>query len=669
MTRTGFTNLSTRISLSLLAVFFALGAGSAQAATDGDCLKCHGNKSFAVKHGGTLKPLYVDSNLFKKTVHAGNGCTSCHEDADVAKMPHPFPLAPVNCTTCHDAAGENYRKSLHGKSRAKGNKFAPGCADCHGKHDIFPHNNERSHTFVLNVPATCGRCHYENSALAKSVGTDSPLIVGNYSESLHGNGLFNKGLAVTAVCSSCHTAHKVLPPDAPGSSVSRGHIIATCTSCHANIKYAHADIIRIELWDEAPQQIPVCVECHSPHKNRKFVYKDSIDNETCLGCHGEAGFSKTLTNGDSKSLQVTDTDFIKSIHGRQRMTCRKCHVDVDQKHVDDPGRHPIKPVDCSRCHAEQVAKYRQSTHGQLMTANNPNAPSCVDCHGKHNIMSKKDQDSPTFSRNIPRLCATCHQEGNKAALRYTGDEHQIINHYNISIHGKGLEESGLVVSASCTSCHTAHSVLPASNPKSSVNRNNIVQTCGNCHLGIAEKLARSIHSPTLNHTSKTLPVCNDCHTSHTISQHNSKEFRLKILGQCGSCHVHESDTYLESYHGRASMLAGGEKTAKCSDCHGSHEILPPSQPGSTLGPNHRLKTCQQCHPNATQDFTSYLAHANHSDKERYPYLYYTFWAMTGLLLVTFGFFGLHTLLWIPRSFLERRAAQKKQRQDRRDDAS
>ncbi|MCK5339450.1 MAG: hypothetical protein KAJ60_00185, partial [Desulfobulbaceae bacterium] len=49
----------------------------------------------------------------------------------------------------------------------------------------------------------------------------------------------------------------------------------------------------------------------------------------------------------------------------------------------------------------------------------------------------------------------------------------------------------------------------------------------------------------------------------------------------------------------------------------------------------------------------YLTHATHHDRDKYPYLFYTFWAMTALLIGTFTFFGLHTLFWIPRSFRER----------------
>jgi cytochrome b subunit of formate dehydrogenase len=62
-----------------------------------------------------------------------------------------------------------------------------------------------------------------------------------------------------------------------------------------------------------------------------------------------------------------------------------------------------------------------------------------------------------------------------------------------------------------------------------------------------------------------------------------------------------------------------------------------------------VETCKKCHPDANENFAQYIVHANHSDKEAYPQLYYVFWAMTGLLLGTFAFFALHTALWLYRS--------------------
>ena len=207
-------------------------------------------------------------------------------------------------------------------------------------------------------------------------------------------------------------------------------------------------------------------------------------------------------------------------------------------------------------------------------------------------------------------------------------QHDIIKHYQMSIHGRGLSESGLMVSATCTNCHTAHSMLPAKDPKSSVNRENIIDACAQCHLGIAEKFSSSIHSPTVNKSGKKLPVCNDCHTSHSITRHDTADFRGMILDECGTCHEHQTETYFDTYHGKASMLSGGEKTAKCSDCHGSHDILPAYYSKSKLNRRNVVQTCKKCHPGSNRKFTGYLTHATHHDREKYPFLFYTFWAMT-----------------------------------------
>jgi cytochrome b subunit of formate dehydrogenase len=47
-------------------------------------------------------------------------------------------------------------------------------------------------------------------------------------------------------------------------------------------------------------------------------------------------------------------------------------------------------------------------------------------------------------------------------------------------------------------------------------------------------------------------------------------------------------------------------------------------------------------------FTGYLTHATHHDPERYPYLFWTFWGMTALLVGTLSLATLHTLAWLWR---------------------
>jgi len=378
----------------------------------------------------------------------------------------------------------------------------------------------------------------------------------------------------------------------------------------------------------------------------------AMKDEACLDCHGD----KTMTadrNGKTVSLYVDLSIFKETIHAGNG--CVSCHEQAD---VPEGKDHPVpmKPVKCANCHDKIAETFANSMHGiQALEKKDVHAPTCSDCHTKHNILPPKDRRSSTYILNIPEVCGRCHRDGSEMnnASEHTSTQKNAAKNYTESIHGKGLYVDGLVVTAVCTSCHTPHNVLKASDPKSSVHRDKVMDTCAQCHVGIAEKFKKSVHSPLVTKTDKRLPVCTDCHTSHNIADVFEKDFRLIIARQCGNCHSHESATYIETYHGRASMLFGGEKTAKCSDCHGSHDIMPSQSPESRINVANIVSTCTKCHPNANMSFTQYLAHASHKDKDRYPYLYYTFWFMTALMLGTFAFFGLHTILWVPRSFIER----------------
>ena len=129
---------------------------------------------------------------------------------------------------------------------------------------------------------------------------------------------------------------------------------------------------------------------------------------------------------------------------------------------------------------------------------------------------------------------------------------------------------------------------------------------------------------------------------------------IEVTQQCGTCHKKLAETYFQTYHGKAYLL-GYMKAARCSDCHGAHMILNVNNPNSHVGYKNIVATCRKCHANANLKFTGYLTHATHNDN---PVLRYTFWGMTSLLLGVFGFFGLHTLLWLPRSIIESRKKKK-----------
>ena len=642
--------LGTRI-ISLLIFLFCFIPVNTFAQENSDCFGCHDDKSLTGMKNGKTISVYVSEKKFTQYVHGSVPCIGCHVDLKDSEFPHNEDLKPAKCGGCHKTEQEQHAKSLHGKAIARGDNLAPTCKTCHGSHEILPVKDPKSSVYAMKIPFLCGRCHQEGTKVQTQRTIHQDHILENFSESIHGQGLLKKGLIVAPNCASCHTPHSILPHTDPASSIARKNIAATCTKCHVMIEAVHRKIIKGELWEKKAHILPACIDCHQPHKIRNIFYELGMANQDCMRCHQVENLKSSK---DGRSLYVDAQQYEQSVHNKT--ACSQCHSEVNASEIR-PCQTITKKVDCASCHADVGDEYKQSTHGMLAAKNDPNAPICSECHGTHGILSKKNPKSRTFPTNIPSLCALCHREGEQAAVRYKGTEHSIIESYTESIHGKGLMKSGLTVTATCTACHTAHRELPHTNENSSINPKNVAATCGTCHHGIQEKFEKSIHSSKISNA-KNLPSCNDCHSAHKIKRTDSEGFKLHIMDQCGRCHVEIAKTYFDTYHGKVSQL-GYTKTAKCYDCHGSHDILAIANPESHLSRKNVLKTCQKCHEGATRKFAGYFTHATHHDPQKYPILFWTFWGMTGLLIGTFVLAGIHTLLWLPRSLQWKRELAKR----------
>jgi cytochrome b subunit of formate dehydrogenase len=643
-------------------------AGTAVAQDNQTCLMCHGNPSMFQGRPDAAQ-LVVRPEVFDASAHGAVGmqCVMCHAGLT---FPHPEEVPPVDCDPCHRTQADEHNLSLHGQAADRNDPLAPSCVDCHGTHDIRSHTDPRSPTSVMSIPFLCGECHHEGTPVSRTRNIPQDRILENYSLSIHGEGLFRQGLTVTAVCTSCHNSHQILPHTDPRSSIHRDNVAATCTQCHAQIEQVHLQLIEGRLWEEQPHQIPACVDCHSPHRIRRVFYEAGAANANCMGCHSDETLVG-VARGDSASLYVDEQAHNESMHSGT--ACAQCHTEVSSA-LRRPCAAVESPVDCSICHEEQVQQHGAGVHGMLAAQGDPDAPVCLDCHEKHTTRGRTNPTSPTFPRNVPQLCAGCHRQGEAAAVRRAvaleawmardtlpGAEVDTgvrrVNHipppvesYEMSIHGKGLYESGLVVTATCSSCHSAHGELPASDERSTVHPDNLPDTCGRCHHGIEETYQTSIHFPGTGDPDLTfddLPTCEDCHTSHTISRTDRSDFRLVMMNQCGRCHTDEAGTFFDTFHGKVSRL-GDAAAAKCYDCHGTHNILPVTEAASTLSRRNVVETCSQCHSGVNMRFTGYLTHATHHDPEKYPFLFWAFWGMTALLVGTLSFALLHTLAWLFR---------------------
>jgi len=649
------------LGLSVLAL--ALLGSSARAQENEDCLGCHDIEGLSMLRDGREVSLQVRPDEFEASVHGSMDCVMCHGDLfGVEEYPHEQDLERVDCTQCHDDENvEAWRQSTHGRFAAEGDPLAPLCQDCHGSHYVIPLDEPDSSISPFNIPAMCAQCHAEDSEVERAHDLPEEQVFERYKDSIHGEGLYKQGLSVTAVCTSCHTGHNVLPHEDPNSTIHQDNVPGTCMQCHGQIERVHRKVIAGALWEEEGV-VPLCVECHSPHEARKVFYDTKMADADCLHCHSEPG----LLAADGRDMFVDAQEHGGSTHGRNGVSCAQCHSGASPS-VERSCETITSQVDCSVCHEAAVTDFERGMHGALRAKGDDTAPYCTDCHGTHGILEhaipedaplllrERIRGSPTYRRNVPDLCAGCHSEGGDAARRILGEEHEIVAHYNMSIHGRGLLESGLTVTAICTDCHTAHKELPPDDPESTVSKLQIADTCGQCHDGIYEQYRLSIHSEAGNpdyvqlRGMSPLPHCNDCHSSHEMVRTDVDDFKLGIMTQCGKCHEEITESYFDTYHGKASAL-GDTTKAKCYDCHGAHEILPTSDPNSTLSHDNIVETCGACHEGSHRQFAGYLTHATHHDPDKYPILYYVFLGMTALLVGTFSFFGIHTIAWLPRSW-------------------
>ncbi len=79
------------------------------------------------------------------------------------------------------------------------------------------------------------------------------------------------------------------------------------------------------------------------------------------------------------------TEISNSRHSKT--ACSQCHSEVNvSKHR--PCETIQKQVDCSACHEEVGLEYAKSTHGNLAAKQDPNGPTCKECHGTHGTIRK-----------------------------------------------------------------------------------------------------------------------------------------------------------------------------------------------------------------------------------------------------------------------------------------
>ncbi|MBI2431546.1 MAG: cytochrome b/b6 domain-containing protein [Candidatus Hydrogenedentes bacterium] len=128
---------------------------------------------------------------------------------------------------------------------------------------------------------------------------------------------------------------------------------------------------------------------------------------------------------------------------------------------------------------KETEEFKQSIHGKALLAGIPDAPTCTDCHGEHDIEGPDTKDSAVSARLVSKeTCPRCHDDVRTMTKYGVETMHQAS--YMDSYHGMA-SDAGSVAVASCSSCHGTHNILPHDDPNSTVFQANLPHTCGQCH--------------------------------------------------------------------------------------------------------------------------------------------------------------------------------------------
>jgi hypothetical protein len=235
--------------------------GDKEAAT---CKDCHGNHEILA--ASDRKSRTNKFNLHKT-------CAECHESEVVLET------RPID----YDQAVPDFVDSIHGKALlVDGLVVAPSCNDCHGVHDILPHEDPDSRISREEVPKTCGECHV--------------LVEDVFNASVHGKTMNSHDVSAP-MCTTCHD-----PPTDPAFRLQADRM---CGECHEEQLVGYRDTFHGKAIALGRQDVAACYDCHGHHDIVEIDEESSRlspDNrvETCKQCHPSANtnFANYIVHAD-----------------------------------------------------------------------------------------------------------------------------------------------------------------------------------------------------------------------------------------------------------------------------------------------------------------------------------------------------------------------------------
>ncbi len=250
-----------------------------------------------------------------------------------------------------------------------------------------------------------------------------------------------------------------------------------------------------------------CGSCHPENRVETEPSVHLAEGVTCVSCHG----------GDPESLRVETAhrgDFRPLTNRLQSPAmCAQCHSDLAKMR---PYNLPI----------DQYAIYLTSQHGNAVSAGDPRAAVCSDCHGFHDVRKTTDPLNPVHSANVTATCAGCHADRGLMA-KYDIDP-DVVAEYRSSVHARVLLDERNSAAPDCTSCHGSHGPTPPG-------VGDIDKICGSCHTKTRQAFLDGPHNQAM--LDAGLPECASCHSNHAIRRFEVAE----IESLCADCHGEGSE--------------------------------------------------------------------------------------------------------------------------------
>lgn len=237
-----------------------------------------------------------------------------------------------------------------------------------------------------------------------------------------------------------------------------------CVQCHTTIRsYPHPEATEQDLRDVTLQSYQTCKQCHESNfeKTHDSVHQAALDDgnrdaAVCTDCHNPH-YQKQLTNPTTNELW--------------------------------PNARLAVPQTCARCHSGIYDQYKASVHGAALLGSadqpggNPDVPTCIDCHGVHNVV---DPTTVEFRLNSPQTCAKCHTDPVRMEpYKLTTD---VLDTYIADFHGTTVtlferEHPGQETNKPvCSDCHGIHDISSTKDPAKGLEvKQNLLNTCQRCH--------------------------------------------------------------------------------------------------------------------------------------------------------------------------------------------